>query len=60
MKLVLTVMLGASLAGLAECLALSMKLGLDTTEVMKVIGHSAISSSFLQDKGSGFHLFLCM
>ncbi|ESO02559.1 hypothetical protein HELRODRAFT_106726 [Helobdella robusta] len=51
MKLVLTLIFGSALSGLAECLALSTKLGLDNTEVMKIISHSSISSIFIHEKG---------
>lgn len=51
MKLVLTLIYGSALAGLAECLALSTKLGLDNTEVMRVISRASANSAFIQEKG---------
>lgn len=53
MKLVLNILIGSTLAGLAESLALASKLGLDTNEVLQIINNSTASSQFLREKGSG-------
>lgn len=52
MKLVLNILIGSTLAGLAESLALASKLGLDTNEVLTIINNSTASSQFLREKGS--------
>jgi 3-hydroxyisobutyrate dehydrogenase-like beta-hydroxyacid dehydrogenase len=52
MKLVLNMLVGTTLAGLAESLALATKLGLNITDVLEVLSHSSASSQFMQEKGA--------
>ena len=53
MKLVVSMLLGTTLAGLSESLALSTKLGLNITDVLEVLRHSSANSQFIQEKGAG-------
>lgn len=52
MKLVVSLLLGTTLAGLAESLALSEKLGLSSEDVLRVFSYTNAASMFLKEKGS--------
>jgi len=52
MKLVLNMLVGTTLAGLAESLALAGKLGLNINDVLEVLSHSSASSQFIREKGA--------
>lgn len=58
MKLVLNILVGSTLAGLAESLALATKVGLDPQEVLQIISNSTASSQFLREKGSGMEIIV--
>ena len=53
MKLVLNLLFGTTLAGLAESMALAEKIGLNTAEVLNILTHTSGSSAFLRAKGTG-------
>jgi len=53
MKLVLNMLMGTMLAGLAETLALAEKVGLNTANVLNILSHTSGSSSLLRTKGTG-------
>jgi len=53
MKLVVSMLVGTTLAGLSESLALSTKLGLNITDVLEVLRHSSANSQFIREKGAG-------
>lgn len=53
MKLVLNMLMGTMLAGLAETMALAEKIGLNTAEVLNILSHTTGSSSLLRTKGTG-------
>jgi len=53
MKLVVSMLVGTTLAGLSESLALSTKLGLNIPDVLEVLRHSSANSQFIREKGSG-------
>jgi 3-hydroxyisobutyrate dehydrogenase-like beta-hydroxyacid dehydrogenase len=52
MKLVLNLLFGTMLAGLAESMALAEKIGLNTAEVLNILTHTSGSSAFLRSKGT--------
>jgi 3-hydroxyisobutyrate dehydrogenase len=59
MKLVLNYVMGTTLAGLAEGMALAEKIGLNTAEMLNILSHTPVSSPFLRTKGTGaVHLLL--
>lgn len=58
MKLVLNMLIGTMLAGLAETLALSEKIGLNTAEVLNILSHTTGSSALLRSKGTGKYFIL--
>jgi len=53
MKLVLNMLMGTMLAGLAETLALAEKVGLNTANVLNILSHTSGSSALLRTKGTG-------
>jgi len=53
MKLVLNMLMGTMLAGLAETMALSEKIGLNTVQVLNILSHTVGSSALLRSKGTG-------
>jgi len=53
MKLVLNMLMGTMLAGLAETMALAEKIGLNTAEVLNILSHTMGSSALLRTKGTG-------
>jgi len=53
MKLVLNYVMGTTLAGLAEGMALAEKIGLNTAEMLNILSHTNVSSPFLRTKGTG-------
>jgi len=57
MKLVVSMLVGTTLAGLSESLALSTKLGLNITDVLEVLRYSSANSQFIQEKGTGKYIF---
>ena len=52
-----SMLVGTTLAGLSESLALSTKLGLNITDVLEVLRHSSANSPFIQEKGFGECVF---
>jgi len=58
MKLVLNMLMGTMLAGLAETMALAEKMGLNAVEVLNILSHTAGSSALLRTKGTGKR-YLC-
>jgi len=60
MKLVVSMLVGTTLAGLSESLALSTKLGLNITDVLEVLRHSSANSQFIREKGAGECLSMCL
>ena len=53
MKLVVSMLVGTTLAGLSESLALSEKLGLNIPDVLEVLRHSSANSQFIREKAAG-------
>lgn len=53
MKIVLNMLMGTMLAGLAESMALAEKIGLNTVEVLNIMSHTVGSSALLRNKGTG-------
>jgi len=53
MKLVLNMLMGTMLAGLAETMALAEKIGLNTVQVLNILSHTVGSSALLRTKGTG-------
>jgi len=53
MKLVLNMLMGTMLAGLAETMALAEKIGLNAAEVLNILSHTMGSSALLRTKGTG-------
>ena len=53
MKLVLNMLMGTMLAGLAETMALAEKIGLNNAEVLNILSHTTGSSALLRTKGTG-------
>lgn len=52
MKIVLNMLMGTMLAGLAESMALAEKIGLNTVEVLNILSHTVGSSALLRNKGT--------
>ena len=59
MKLVLNMLMGTMLAGLAESMALAEKIGLNTAEVLNILSHTTGSSALLRNKGTGKYSVVC-
>ena len=53
MKLVISMLMGTVLAGLAESMALAEHIGLDQEEVLKILTLSPVSCPLVRTKGKG-------
>ena len=53
MKLVVNMLMGTVIAGLAESMALAEKIGLDQAELLRVLMMSTVQSPLLETKGTG-------
>ncbi len=55
MLLVVNMLMGTVLAGLAEAMSLAEKIGLDQDELLHVLDLSALSSPIIRVKGNGMY-----
>jgi len=57
MKLVISMLMGTVLAGLAESMALAEHIGLDQEEVLKILTLSPVSCPLVRTKGNGKYTY---